>query len=217
MRTSPSEVAVERLVVGQMAGNCYIVSDPSSKKAIIIDPGDDAGFIAEHIAAAGAAPVAIIATHGHFDHILAAGELQAMFRIPFCVHADDVFLVSAMQKSASYFLGRTVIELPPRPTRKLRDGECMQLGKTRCTVVATPGHTPGGISLSVGEHMIFVGDTMFADGGVGRVDFSYSDGQALKQSVCRILSFAKDTMLYPGHGEETTVAQELRYHNDICR
>lgn len=188
---------IQTLVVGSMAANCYILDD------IIIDPGDDAEYIMSHIKK----PSLIVATHGHFDHIMAAYALTLAFGIPFAMHRDDEFLLANMQKSAKHFLKLSSIDPPPRITRYLSDGDVIG----GLTVKHTPGHTPGSICL-VGKDFLVTGDTIFAGGAVGRTDFSYSNRQALEKSLQDILAFPKDTRLLPGHGEPTTVGSERSCH-----
>jgi hydroxyacylglutathione hydrolase len=200
---------VKKLVVGQMGVNCYLVIDQRSGEGLIIDPGDEADYISGEISKLNIRPVLIAATHGHFDHLLAASALQLIYAIPFCIHKDDAFLVARMRESAKYFLGHDVAELPPQITQILKPHEAIHIGDTTITIVHTPGHTPGGICLMEhAKHVIFVGDTIFAGGGVGRTDFSYSDRQKLQKSIRTILSFEDTTILYPGHGDETTVKKE---------
>lgn len=172
---------VETLVVGQMATNCYIVD------GIIIDPGDDADYIISHLKSK---PAMIVATHGHFDHIMAAYALQLTYNIPFYIHEDDMFLLSRMQSSAQHFLGLKEIDPPPVPSKM-----------KKVPFIHTPGHTPGSICLEFNDILV-VGDTMFADGGVGRTDFSYSDPHKLSASLKKIMAFPKGTRILPGHGKE---------------
>lgn len=172
---------VQRLVVGQMATNCYLVD------TIIIDPGDDAEYISSHIKEP---PTMIVATHGHFDHIMAAFALQTMYNIPFYIHPDDIFLLSRMQESARHFLGLSHIDPPPNPTPI-----------STIPYVHIPGHTPGSICLPF-DDILIVGDTIFADGSVGRTDFAYSDTKKFMKSLKKVTSYPKNTRILPGHGEE---------------
>lgn len=175
---------IERLVVGSMATNCYIAGK------MIIDPGDDAEYIMSHIKEK---PKMIVATHGHFDHIMAAYALQLAYNIPFYIHDDDIFLLSRMQESARHFLGLKDIDPPPKPSNIID-----------LPFIHTPGHTPGSICV-VGDGVLFTGDTLFADGAVGSTDFSYSSVEKLALSVKKILSYAPGTRLLPGHGGETHI------------
>lgn len=183
------------LPVGQMAANCYIVGN------VIIDPGDDAEYIMSHCREH---PTLIIATHGHFDHIMAAFAIQKTYNIPVYLHANDIFLVKRMRESAKHFLGITT-DPPPDITPMTSD---VYAG---FRVFHTPGHTPGSICL-VGEGMIFTGDTIFADGAVGRTDHSYSSPDDLHTSITTILELPADTIIYPGHGEPSTVGKECPFH-----
>lgn len=201
-------IHIERLVVGQMAANCYIVMENSSQKALIIDPGDDSEYIIDTIRTMGAIPESIIATHGHFDHLMAGRALEEAYDIPFRIHKSDVFLVDRMQESSRFFLGARSVDPPPRIQKTLEPGEVITVGEIRLTLIPAPGHTPGSICLySRNERFAFVGDTIFA-GGVGRTDFSYASGGELRKSLKLILSLPDDTILYPGHGPSTSVARE---------
>lgn len=193
-------MTVETLVVGQMATNCYLVD------GIIIDPGDDAEYIMSHVKTE---PSMIIATHGHFDHIMAALALQLAYNIPFLMHEKDAFLLQNMRASAKHFLNIDA-DPPPSIIKFIKDGD--KIGDFR--VLHTPGHTPGSISLA-GKGIVFTGDTIFADGLVGRTDFSYSEPLKLASSMSKILSFPKTTRLLSGHGNETTIKNELPYHGVI--
>jgi hydroxyacylglutathione hydrolase len=206
-------LSIKKLVVGQMGDNCYLLIDQKSHSCIIVDPGEDASYIAETVSTLGVTPIMILATHGHFDHILAAHELQMIYAIPFCIHKEDVFLLSRMKESAEHFLGHTVVEMAPVITTYLNDKEIIRLGKSNLHILHVPGHTPGGICIyDKKERILLVGDTIFENGGVGRTDFSYSSQEQLVKSISMILSLPASTILYPGHGNQTTVGTEKKYH-----
>lgn len=203
---------IRRLVVGQLQTNCYLSIDRNSRQCLIIDPGDDADYIMRVIADEKVEPERAIATHGHFDHIMAGTELQLAYNIPFAIHAKDEFLVKRMQESARYFTGITAGP-PPKITSQLKQGQRLRLGKTSFAVIETPGHTPGSLTLYCEkEKVAFVGDLLFADGGVGRTDFSYSSHKKLESSIRKILKFPPETVLLSGHGPETSVDDERRFH-----
>jgi glyoxylase-like metal-dependent hydrolase (beta-lactamase superfamily II) len=152
----------------------------------------------------------IVATHGHFDHIMAAFALQLAYNIPFAIHSEDVFLVNNMQSSAKHFLNITA-DPPPKITTYLHDGETIG----NFTVMQTPGHTPGSICFySRNNNVIFSGDTIFADGTVGRTDHHYSNPLALSQSVKKIVSLPPETTILSGHGDETTAGKESGFHKN---
>lgn len=175
---------IETLVVGAMATNCYIAG------GVIIDPGDDPEYIISHLSVK---PRMIVATHGHFDHIMGAYAIQRTYNIPFYLHRDDYFLLSTMQSSAKHFLGLNDVDPPPVPS-EIKNVQ----------YIHTPGHTPGSICLRVGDILI-VGDSIFADGSVGRTDHSYSDPLKFSQSLKKIRSYPPGTRILPGHGEEFTL------------
>lgn len=200
---SPSKLTVETLVVGQMAANCYLVSD--GNEAIIIDPGDDGEYIVGKIQETGARLTVIVATHGHSDHVTAAFELQLALGVPFYIHARDIFLLDRMR------VPRT--DPPPTVTKTLSDGDTITIGTYSLVVMHTPGHTPGGIMLyEKSSGVAFVGDVLFAGGSVGRTDFSYSRPMELASSIKKILALPLKTVLCCGHGEPTTVANERHNH-----
>ncbi|MBI5613481.1 MBL fold metallo-hydrolase [Candidatus Gottesmanbacteria bacterium] len=203
-------LAVETLVVGQMQTNCYIVSDRNSHDGVIIDPGDDAEFIESAIARFEITPKAILATHGHFDHILAALALQLAYEIPFYIHAGDEFLVKDMAGRAKHFLG-IAVDPPPVISGHLRYGQDIAIGVEFLCVMDAKGHTPGSVCFhNAPNKILFVGDTIFQGGEVGRTDFSYANPLELQDSNDAIFSLDEETILYPGHGEETKVIYERR-------
>lgn len=197
-------------VVGPLQCNCYIVGDRAAGEAIIIDPGDDADEIAGSLAEQQLRVTAIVATHAHFDHIVAAGRLRELTGAPFYLHKADNPILDWMQESGRMFLG---IELPPPPDvdRNASEGEVLTAGTARLEVLHTPGHSPGSISL-VADTAIFSGDTLFA-GSIGRTDLPGGDAQALLDAVKKKLYLLEDDLpVYPGHGPSTTLGREKVYN-----
>jgi hydroxyacylglutathione hydrolase len=193
---------IQKFVVGQLQTNCYLISDDISDQCLIIDPGDEANLISENILRQNLKPQAIIATHGHFDHILAAGELQMAFNIPFCIHQADEKIVNYMTDSAQHWLNREIIEQPPTKIKYLEDNDVLKIENCKLKIISTPGHSPGGTCLfNNQEKVIFTGDTLFKD-GIGRTDFSYASPQKMKQSLEKIRNNFSGYTAYPGHGEE---------------
>ena len=191
--------------LGTMAANCYLVYDEEGS-ALIIDPGDEAEFISRVILEKGLKPLKIIATHGHFDHILAAPELKLAFGIEFLASKKDSFLILKMPERARKYLGETA--LPLKIDSNIKAGGRLKLGKHVLEVIEAPGHTPGSISLlERKERIAFVGDLIFKDGSIGRYDFPYSDKAKLYKSVKKILDLPGKTVIYPGHGEEVLVKE----------
>ncbi len=198
------------LAVGQLQTNCYLVSDPETGKCIIIDPGDDANLISENILRQNLDPTAIAATHGHFDHILAANQLQMAFNIPFYIHQGDKKILNYMTKSARHWLGREIIEQPPEKVNYVENGDILKMGNCKLKIISTPGHSPGGICLfnnqpqSGQPKIAFVGDTIFKN-GVGRTDFKYASSKKLQQSIKKIKDKLSGYTAHPGHGDKFTI------------
>ncbi len=204
---------VTPLIVGQMQENCYLVSSDLNSECFIIDPGDDATYIAEKILEKQLHPVGIIATHGHFDHVMAAFELQLLFTIPFYIHKKDKFLLDRMSETAEHFLKHTIVELKPQISTYLQTDLKLSLGGSDVEIIEAPGHTPGSVCLYfASSNLAFVGDLLFAQGNVGRTDFSYGRPLELHDSIEKILKLPGNTTLYTGHGEVTTVESEMVYH-----
>ncbi|MBI4991211.1 MBL fold metallo-hydrolase [Candidatus Gottesmanbacteria bacterium] len=194
------------LSVGQLQTNCYLVFGKKSHSSLIIDPGDDADYIIKVLSDKKIKPIGIVATHGHFDHLLAVTELKLTFQIPFYLTQKDEFLLKNMRASAKHFLG--IDADPPADVDKfIKQGDFFALDNTRLEVMETPGHTPGSICLyNKSESIIFCGDLLFSGGGVGRSDFSYSDNLLLSKSLEKILKLPKNTRVYPGHGQKFWLA-----------
>lgn len=195
------------LRVGQMGTNCYLLTDKKTEKTLIIDPGDDAEYIMDSLTKLGTDPLWIIATHGHFDHIMAARVLQLAYNIPCFLDESDEFLVDRMRETAQHFL--KLREVDPPPVISAFAKPRLKVGSSTLDIIPLPGHTPGSICVyDPAGAQAFVGDTLFAGGSVGRTDFSYSDPNQLQKSIQRILALPPETTLYPGHGEPTRVRYE---------
>ena len=187
--------------LGALNTNAYLVFCPKTRAGLIIDPADEANFLSEKILREKIKPLAIVATHGHFDHLLAANELQLAFGIPFLIHQNDQKILSTLQKSASWHLKRKMSEEPPKKLSFLKEGGKICFGKEWLTVIELPGHTPGSIGLyNFSQKILFSGDTIFKD-GVGRADFAYSSPESLIQSLQKIREKFAGFRIFPGHGE----------------
>ena len=159
---------IQTLTVGDLEANCYLV--PDGDECIIIDPGDDADFITETITNQKLKPLAIILTHGHFDHVLGCLELKLNFNLPIYLHKNDEKLYSSANRSAAHWLKKKTLKVPPID-QFIKEGDEIKIGSEKLKVIETPGHTPGSICLYDGTKNPFTGDTLFAD-AVGRTDFS---------------------------------------------
>lgn len=199
--------------VGQMQSNCYLYVDTSTLKTIIIDAGDDAEYITNIIIRKNLIPQLIVATHGHFDHIMAVTELKLTFKIPFKINCQDDFLVKNIQESAKHFLSYDPGP-PPLIDGCLKDKDKIILAKNSLEIIEVTGHTPGSICLYDSKHeLLFTGDTLFADRGIGRTDFKYSSTSDLGKSLKKIFKLNQSTEIYPGHGRASTLDHEKEVLN----
>ena len=172
---------------------------------MVIDPGGDAVDVLAAIGREHLSLVMIVNTHGHADHIIGNAALVRATGAPVAIGVGDAPMLTRAAANLSLLLGREITS--PPPDRLLRRGDELDLGDLRFTVRETPGHTPGGVSL-VGEGLAFTGDTLFA-GGIGRTDLPGGDESALLDSIRReLLSLSDETLVYPGHGEATTIGEE---------
>jgi len=195
---------LEKLVVGPLATNCYIVGSESGRQGMIIDPGDEANKILNRVKNLGLDIKYIVLTHGHLDHTGALKEVKEATGAEIAIHADDVSTLN--DKSLSLFFG---ISYPssPSPNRLLKGGDSISIGKLSFAVIHTPGHTPGGICL-LGEGVLFSGDTLF-NYGVGRVDLPGGSYSQLMNSIqTKLMVLADEVIVYPGHGPKTTIGAE---------
>jgi glyoxylase-like metal-dependent hydrolase (beta-lactamase superfamily II) len=199
---------VEPIEVGELQVNCFVLGCKQTRQAIVVDPGDNAGDIQAALRKHGLALSAIVATHAHFDHIMAAAALQAATGAPFLVHPADRPLVLALQQATQMWLGIDPGK-PPDISGELSAGQTLTFGQESLEIRATPGHSPGGITLvhHAGRRAL-TGDALFA-GSIGRTDLPGGDLQQLLASIrSEIMSLPDDYMLLPGHGPATTVGRE---------
>ena len=197
---------IKILPLGQLKTNCYILYN--DKNCIVIDPADEADYICDTIERLGVKPVAIIATHGHFDHNLAAGELQLIYKVPYYIHPKDLFLLKEINSSVKYWLKIDSHILLPETIENIDENTDLKLGDEKFEIISTPGHTPGSICLMT-KNEIFTGDTLF-NNDIGRTDFSYSDKKQMDQSLKKLFKLPNTLIVYPGHGDQTTIADEKK-------
>lgn len=191
--------------LGQMQANCYLFS--TDEECLIIDPADEASFILEEIQRRHLKLIGMIATHGHFDHIMAAGEIQMTWKVPLFIDDHDRFLINRLEETAKHFLGYKPTMLKPSLLSSISELQ-KKYPSWKLNYISVPGHTPGSICIYTKEMKVaFTGDTVFKR-GIGRYDFSYSNKSDLKRSLTQILALPKNTKLLPGHGEPTTVQAE---------
>jgi len=203
-------LTITRLIVSPLHANCYLLTCRATGAVLVVDAGDEAARILAAIGwltAGGAGRVAaIVNTHGHVDHTAAVGAVRAALgSIPVLMGPLDVELVLGNGPDAARLLGREYE--PILPDRTVDDGDEIRWGTCVLRVLATPGHSPGGICL-YGHGVLLSGDTLFRC-GVGSWRGFKGDRVALRASIReRLLPLPPDTMVYPGHGEPTTLAAE---------
>jgi len=205
-------VNIEKLELGPFASNCYIVGAESNKEGIIIDPGAEADNILETVEGLGLEVKLIVLTHAHIDHIGALKEVKEATGAEVAIHADDA---QALQKNSVSAMFGLSYPTPLPPDRLLKGGDSIDIGDLHFLVIHTPGHSPGGICF-LGEGVVFSGDTLF-NFGIGRFDLSGGDGRQLMNSIyTKLMVLPDNTVVYPGHGPETTIGTE-RQGNPFLR
>jgi len=198
-------VKIQSFVVGAFQENAYLLVDEPSRRAVLVDPGDEGEALLAAVATAGCTLEAIWLTHAHLDHIGGIAAICRAQAVPIFLHPDDLPVYQfAPQVAARYGLP---FEQGPLPDRRLQEGDELSLGDLRFTVWHMPGHAPGHVILH-GEGVAFGGDVLFA-GSVGRTDLPGSDGAAFGRTLARMATLPPATVVLPGHGPETTIGAEL--------
>lgn len=200
-----SDIFIEIITVSGIETNCYLVGN--ANEAVLIDPGEDADRIIGMIKKRNVKVVKIVLTHGHADHIGAVPELRKFTGAPVLIHSEDAIMLTDAMANLS-----AVFDLPfaTEPADKLlHDGDEITAGDLKLIVLATPGHTPGGISLyEKNAGVVFTGDALFA-GSIGRTDFPRASHQQLIEAIKKkLLTLPDETIIYPGHGPQSTIGQE---------
>jgi glyoxylase-like metal-dependent hydrolase (beta-lactamase superfamily II) len=199
---------IRMLTLGAVQTNCYLVGDPTSGDCVLIDAPDSAATILDAIRREGWTLRAVLITHAHFDHILAAGEVAAATGAPIHLHASDLALWRALPMQMARF-GLGEVPPPPEPDVFVEGESWLSFGALHFEVRFTPGHAPGHVSYVLHEDTVaFSGDCLFA-GSIGRTDLPGGDQRVLLQSIAsRLLSLEDDYTIACGHGQTTTVAME---------
>ncbi|MGQ9887577.1 MAG: MBL fold metallo-hydrolase [Aggregatilineales bacterium] len=202
-------IEIKTLTLGIAATNCYIVADTESGQALVIDPVDQAGLILETAQAPGWTIELILATHGHFDHVLASKPLKDITGAPFYIHSSDLFFLSSLPQQGMMFIGRPFPEAAV-PDRLLSDTtEIIELGAIKLETIYTPGHAPGHVSFYMRQQQIvFSGDCLFS-GSIGRTDLPGADYNTLMRTILdRLLPLGDNVRVLPGHMQPTTLGVE---------
>jgi glyoxylase-like metal-dependent hydrolase (beta-lactamase superfamily II) len=205
------EPQIERITVGALEANCYLVICPETRAALLVDPGAESERILAAVSSTGAQVEMVLHTHGHFDHIGATEDVLTDLPepAPLAAHPADAYLYEAENRAMGAGFGYPLPKTPATPEMTLSDGQTLEIGALRLEVLHTPGHTPGSICLLVGGDC-FSGDTLFRR-GIGRTDLLGGDEEAIYESIAtRLYPLPAETRVHPGHGEATTIGEERR-------
>jgi glyoxylase-like metal-dependent hydrolase (beta-lactamase superfamily II) len=199
------------LPVGQLRCNCSIFGDQQTHEAIVIDPGDELSKIIAVLDRHQLTVKAIIVTHGHIDHVAGAAQLRALTGAPVYMNENDDALLKALDVQAGW-LGTETPERPQIDTPAV-DGVSLKLAGADFNILLTPGHTEGSLSVWIPqEHKLIAGDTLFHE-TVGRTDLPGGDSRKLLRSIkTRLFPLPDETVVYPGHGEPTTIGHEKEFN-----
>lgn len=199
---------IERVTVGPIQANCYILAPGPDREAILIDPGDEERKIRKALREFGLTPCCIINTHGHFDHI----GCDDKFSVPVYIHTKDSNMLKDASRNFSNLFSSPV-SIEGVEIKQVQDKDLITQAGMVLEVLHTPGHSPGGISLLLkkpDKKVLFTGDTLFFH-GVGRTDFSGSDESMLFRSIReKLFSLPDDITIYPGHGPSSTIGVEKK-------
>lgn len=208
---SMAEMRIKTMVLGAVQTNCYLIYDEETRRGFLVDPADESEKIEAVCTGLGVKPEAILLTHGHGDHILAAEDLKKKYGIPVLAGAGERELMADPSLNLSAALGMGSVAL--RADRELKNGEELEVAGFRLKVLETPGHTRGSVCyLDEAEKVLISGDTLFEE-SLGRTDFPTGSVREIVDSISGVLfALPEDTMVYPGHGNPTTIGHEKVYN-----
>lgn len=203
------EPVIEILELGPFFVNCYIVGDPGSKEGLVVDPSWEPQRIISHVDKLDLKISKIVITHGHADHIGALDEIRKTFEAPVFIGEKDAAMLTNPVSNLSGLAGEDIITT--EPDGFLKEGDKVTVGRFSFDVLETPGHSQGSISL-YGHGVVFTGDALFL-GSIGRTDFPGCSLDVLIASIRnKLLTLPDETIVYPGHGPDTTIGQEKQFN-----
>jgi len=202
-------LVIKRFMVGAIETNCYVVSCPDTREAVVIDPGDYDPSLAAYLEQQDLVVKYIINTHSHFDHTGGNKKVKDATGAPLLIHRAEAGMLPRINLLALMF--GLKVDKSPQADGFLAEGDEVKFGNISLNVLETPGHSPGSITLYA-DNVAFVGDTLFA-GSIGRTDLPGGSYDRLIQSITgKIVPLGDDTVVYSGHGPETTVGREKQYN-----
>lgn len=194
---------VKTIPAGMLAANCYLIYNEVTKDALVLDPGGDEDFIIDNIEKLNLNVKAILLTHGHMDHVGALKAIADRYGVMTYINKLDIDLMG----KGSPVYGR----FPDIEVTFIEDKEVINIVEFQIQCIWTPGHTPGGMCFLI-EDCLFSGDTLF-QGSIGRTDFEGGDYDTIINSIVEKLMILEDNVIvYPGHGEATTIIRERNYN-----
>ena len=201
-----NEIMIKTCVLGIVMTNCYIVHKDKSKEAVVIDPGAEVEKILNYLRENDLECNGILLTHGHFDHIMAAGELAKQTGATIYAHEAELELLQDPNKNCSTHIRA---EYRLRPDVLMKDDDILTIAGFEIKVIHTPGHTIGGVCYYFhGYGVMMSGDTLFSE-DIGRTDLPTGNGQTLIDSILdKLMVFEDNVKVYPGHGEPTFIGHE---------
>lgn len=204
---------IYKIVVGYTSTNCYIVVNPANHEAVLIDPGDMPEKIIDRVNKLEVQVKAILITHGHFDHIGAVQRMKEYFKVNVYAGEEEEGILLDPYLNVSKMFGNIY---KVKPDVLLSDDADLEICGINFKVIYTPGHTKGGVCYYVfKDNILFSGDTLFKE-SVGRTDLPTGDGTFLIRSIKdKLYTLSEETIVYPGHGESTTIGHEKR-NNPYC-
>ena len=206
-----AELFLDVFAVGPIQANCVLLGDGDSGELVVIDPGEEAEKIADHVSASGLRPTAILHTHGHLDHVGGTAEILRLLggKLPVGLNPEEIDIYRNAPMQAKMF--GLEVETPPEPVLMLRHGKTVSVGGLELEVRHTPGHSPGGVCFVVSgckDPLAVVGDVLFA-GSVGRTDLPGGSFPILEASIReQLYTLPDDTRVVCGHGPDTTIGRE---------
>lgn len=197
------DLEIIKFVVGELSTNCYLLK--SGEEGVIVDPGAEGEWIVKRVEDLELKIKYVLNTHGHFDHIAANDFIRERTAAKVAIHNLDAENLESSSKNSSLLVGWDLKQNPADIF--LEEGDILSFGFHFLTVLHTPGHTPGSVSFLVGDR-IFSGDLIFA-GSIGRTDLPGGSSKAMMESLKRLRELSEETIIYPGHGPETSVRREI--------
>lgn len=198
-----ANLSLKTFALGELYTNCYVVYDNEKKTALIIDAPSPSWEVVDFVSQEKLNVEFITLTHGHFDHINALNEMP----FPFYVHKEDVQLIKNSNLNGSAFFNSS-IKVDREPASLLEENKPIVFGDLKLEIFHTPGHTPGSVCIKI-DKWLFSGDTLFF-GSIGRTDVPLGSYESIIKSIkTKLLVLPKDTVVYPGHGESSTIEEEI--------